>query len=237
VPGGIVEPAALTLGLAAAARRAGAKLFEHAPVKRINRGRSPIVEVAGRRVSCAQVVVALNGWTAALIPIPEMVSALTYALVTAPLEQTTLKALGLAERIPFYTADTPYLWGRVCDDGAIVFGAGLTYGSPAEMEATAITQTEPQAILDGLEKRIRGLHPALARVPITSRWAGPIAFRKGAIPVLARLPEAPNVLVAAAYAGHGVAFSVHAGRLMAAAIIDNATLPPWGAIARDANQS
>jgi glycine/D-amino acid oxidase-like deaminating enzyme len=38
----------------------------------------------------------------------------------------------------------------------------------------------------------------------------------------------PNVLVAGAYAGHGVALSVHAGALLADAVIDGVELPAWG---------
>jgi gamma-glutamylputrescine oxidase len=224
----IVEPAALTIGIATAAHRAGALLCEGAPVDHLALSRAPEIEVCGHKITPAEVVVALNGWTTRLISVPEMVSALTYACATEPLDHTTLEAIGLADLIPFYTADTPYLWGRVSADGAVVFGAGLTYGGPNELAATRIEAGEPCAILGRLERRVHELHPALARVRITSRWAGPIAFRKGAVPLLLRHPEAEHVLIAGAYAGHGVAFSVHAGALMAAAIADNQPLPAWG---------
>lgn len=230
VPGGIVEPAALTIGIAEAAHNAGAVICEGSRVDRLTVGEPPKLEVRREVVTPGQVIIALNGWTTAFVPVPETVSALTYACSTEPLDRQTLATIGLAERIPFYTVDTPYLWGRVSANGAVVFGAGLTYGSPDEMEATTIDDVEPRAILDRLEARVHGLHPALAHVRITSRWAGPIAFRKGAIPVLTRHPQSERVLVAGAYAGHGVAFSVHAGALMAAAIVDNTPLPSWGAL-------
>src|SRR6185437_14532012 len=131
--------------------------------------------------------------------------------------------------IPFYTADTPYLWARVCADRSVVFGAGLSYGDPLGLEAVAMTDAEPAEILARIERRVHQLHPVLSKTAITSGWAGPIAFREGAIPVLMGHPENERVLMAGAYAGHGVAFSVHAGALMAAAIVDGATLPAWGA--------
>ena len=89
------------------------------------------------------------------------------------------------------------------------------------------------AVRDGLcrlETRVRGLHPALARVAITARWGGPIAFRRGAVPILSRLPDAPAVTVCAAYAGHGIALGVRIGQLVSDAIADGTPLPAWGAM-------
>jgi glycine/D-amino acid oxidase-like deaminating enzyme len=177
------------------------------------------------------VIVALNAWTLAALPrLAPVRSALTYACVTEPLDESVLAAIGLGERIPFYTADTPYLWGRVCADRSVVFGAGLTFGEPNELEDISLVGGEPAAILDRLSRRVKALHPALADVRITAGWGGPIAFREGAIPVLTRHPANERITVAGAYAGHGVAFSVHAGALMAASILDGSALPAWGAV-------
>ncbi|HLW70443.1 MAG TPA: FAD-dependent oxidoreductase [Candidatus Binataceae bacterium] len=228
VAGGSIEPGAMVAGLAEAAIAAGAIVFEHRRVAALKLSAAPALEVEGEEIHPGYVIVALNAWTATLIPrMPALRSALTYACLTAPLDDATLTSLGLDERMPFYTADTPYLWGRVCD-GSIVFGAGLSFSEPDELERLEISGSDSVAILEWLEGRVRALNPALARVPIVARWAGPIAFREGLIPLLMRHPKAERVLIAGAYAGHGVAFSVHAGALMAAAIVDGAPLPSWG---------
>ncbi|MGH7839523.1 MAG: NAD(P)/FAD-dependent oxidoreductase, partial [Candidatus Binataceae bacterium] len=125
VAGGSVEPGALVAGLAEAAVAAGAIIFEYRPVTRLALAAAPLVEVDGRKIHPACVIVALNAWTTALIPqMPTVRSALTYACQTAPLEKSTLADLGLADQMPFYTADMPYLWGRICADRSLVFGAG-----------------------------------------------------------------------------------------------------------------
>jgi glycine/D-amino acid oxidase-like deaminating enzyme len=82
--------------------------------------------------------------------------------------------------------------------------------------------------LGRLETRVRGLHPALARTEITARWGGPIAFRRGAVPIVSRLPGVPAVIACTAYAGHGVALGVRVGQLVSEAIVDDARLPAWG---------
>jgi gamma-glutamylputrescine oxidase len=235
VPGGSVEPGALVAGLAEAAAAAGAIIREYRRVTRLTLGSSPTLEVDGTSIHPGHVIVALNAWTTALVPQMSTVrSALTYACLTAPLDGAPLAAIGLGEKMPFYTADTPYLWGRTCADGGVVFGAGLTFGEPGNIEQMTIADAEPAAVLERLERRVHAFHPILARTAIVARWAGPIAFREGLIPILMRHPESPTVLIAGAYAGHGVAFSVHAGALMAAAIVDGTPLPSWGVTNRKA---
>lgn len=236
VAGGNVEPRALLFGLARAAVSAGAIIVENAPVRRLllEEQERPRLELDdGRMVQAGHVVVAVNAWTAALAPnLPRIHSALTYACATAPLDAEVLRAIGLASRIPFYTRDLPYLWGCVTAADAVVFGSGLTYGSPDGLERVDIAAEGPQAVLARLEARVRRLHPALADVTMASRWAGPIAFTEDTVPILSALPQAPNVFVAGAYAGHGVAFSVFAGAAIARAIRDGTALPEWGAIRR-----
>ncbi|MBV8454943.1 MAG: FAD-binding oxidoreductase [Deltaproteobacteria bacterium] len=231
VAGGSVEPRALLFGLAEAAQRRGAVIREHTAVRKI-RLHDPAVEVDGAVIAAAHIVVAVNAWVSSLLPgLPQIHSALTYACATEPLPDHILCELGLGEHIPFYTADRPYLWGRVAAQGEIVFGAGLKYGVPQALEQDGIDSGGAQAILQELTRRVRELNPVLARVRIPSKWTGPIAFTDQALPLIGAYPPNSAILIAAAYAGHGVAFSVHAGALIASAILHDTALPEWGAIA------
>jgi gamma-glutamylputrescine oxidase len=233
VEGGCVDPASLLTGIAEAAVGAGASIYENTQVRHVVLDPRPMLEVDERMIRASNVIIAINAWTAALLPrLPRIHSALTYACATEPLGEMTLGEIGLGARMPFYTADTPYLWGRVVADGSLIFGAGLTYEAANSLERFAIDAHDSRATLTRLEKRVAGLHPALAEVRIIAGWAGPIAFTEDGFPLLGREPEAPAVLVAGAYAGHGVALSVQAGALMAGAIIDNAPLPKWGTLRR-----
>jgi gamma-glutamylputrescine oxidase len=230
VAGGSVEPGALLAGLAEAARNSGAVIREGTPVRKVDI-QGPAVEIETGIIAASHVVLGVNAWTSALIPdLPTFHSALTYACATEPLDEAELQNIGLGERIPFYTADRPYLWGRLTAQGAIVFGAGLKFGSPLQLEQIDLQESESQAILSNLVSRIRRLNPVLADVRIPFRWAGPIAFTDEAIPILGAHPANPALIIAGAYAGHGVALSVHAGELIARAITDGAALPEWGAL-------
>ena len=233
VSGGIVQPAALTIGIARAAVRLGAIVREQSPIARIIPEPELSLEVGGERVTPGHLVVATNAWINATLPdTPPLHSSLTFACATEPLNAASLAAIGLGEGVSFYTSDQPYLWGRTIRDGRVIFGAGLVFGKPAELEETDVREGNPGAVLDRLQKRVRGLHPVLRKAQFDAAWAGPIAFAEDSIPLLGPHPANPRVLVAGGYAGHGVALSVRAGELLALAIGKSVPLPKWGSLAR-----
>jgi gamma-glutamylputrescine oxidase len=233
VSGGTVQPAALTIGIMQAAARLGAIVREQSPVTRITLGPELTLEIGGARIKPGHVVVATNAWINATLPdTPPLHSSLTFACATDPLDTASLAAIGLSEGVPFYTSDLPYLWGRTISDGRVIFGAGLVFGKPAELEHTDVREGDSGVVLDRLQKRVRELHPALRDVRFEAAWAGPIAFAEGSIPLLGPHPANSRVLVAGGYAGHGVALSVRAGELLALAIGKNLSLPKWGSLSR-----
>jgi len=233
VSGGVVQPAALNIRIAQAAVRLGAIIREQSPARRIVFGPELSLEISNQRIRPGHIVVATNAWINATLPdVPPLHSSLTFACATAPLDGPALAAIGLGESVPFYTSDLPYLWGRTIRDGRVIFGAGLVFGKPAELEDTDVREGSASAVLDRLQKRVRGLDPALRDVRFEAAWAGPIAFAENSIPLLGPHPANPRVLVAGGYAGHGVALSVRAGELLALAIGKNLPLPKWGSLSR-----
>ncbi len=233
VAGGVVQPAALTLGLARAAIRAGAIIREHARVTRISFEPELALEVGGERLTPGHIVIATNAWINATLPdTPPLSSSLTFACATEPLDASTLKAIGLDQGVPFYTTDMPYLWGRTIADGRVIFGAGLVFGQPDDLENADVREGESRAVLERVQRRVRDLHPRLAELQFSAAWGGPIAFSDDAVPLLGAHPRHPRVIVSGGYAGHGVALSVRAGQLLARAIAENHPLPKWGSLTR-----
>ena len=232
-PGGSVDAGALVRGVAAAAHRAGAGIHEGVAVQAIEPGATPTLRTTAGTLRAAQGIVALGAYVTSLVPLPVPITpALTLALATAPLSDAALGDMGLAARTPFYTADLPYLWGRVVADGRLVFGAGLVHPADGDVRTVTFADTAVRDGLCRLEARVRGLHPALARIAVTARWGGPIAFRRGAVPIVSRLPDKPRVIVCTAYAGHGFALGLRIGQLLSDVIVDGAALPAWGAMQR-----
>jgi len=232
VPGGTIDAGAVLTGLARAVRDAGGTIHEEQPALAIALDGASGVRTRDGHVDAGHVVVAINAYLPRLLPIePELRSALTLAVATAPLDEPTLQAIGLGERRPFYTVDLPYLWGRVLADRRAVFGSGLVFPADDDVRSTRVDGADAEISYARLEQRVRGLHPLLADVPIPLRWGGPIAFRPGRAPILTPHPAHPRVVVTGGCAGHGVALSFRIGELIAAHIVDGRRLPPWGALA------
>jgi gamma-glutamylputrescine oxidase len=238
VSGGVVEPARLLTGILNAALGLGAEVREHAPVKRVVFRPRPGLEFAEHTIYPGHIVLACNAWLPGLLSDScGLSSALTFACATQPLDDATRDAIGLAAGIPFYTADLPYLWGRTVDDGRVIFGSGLVFGSPQTLEASDVNAGSSQAALSRLQNRVRRLHPKLNDVRFSASWGGPIAFTQDAVPLLGRLPGSPRIIVAGGYAGHGVALSIRVGQLIARAIAEDADLPRWGALEHEHSRS
>jgi gamma-glutamylputrescine oxidase len=237
VPGGTLDPGKLVSGLARAAHRLGAEICEHHAVERIDWAEVPKIYFASGCLRARKILCATNALSLGLLELEEgMHPRLTLAALTEPVTSEQLAAIGLSERKPFYTVDMPYLWGRVREDNSIVWGAGLVQ-SPDEsnLDGVNIAAPEPSKLFDTLERRVRGLDPALASIRFTWRWGGPILFRDSWAPIFDWHPRSAgasrNAIVLGAYAGHGVALSSHLGAWAAEALLGRRDLPSWGAIA------
>jgi len=237
VPGGTLHPGKLVSGLADAAVHLGVIIVEGAALSRIIWNGGAELEFGGgasavRKIQAARVLFATNALSLDLAGLSSKTNPrLTLAAATEPLREDQIKAIGLAERKPFYTVDFPYLWGRVCRDNSIVLGAGLvTPGASQDLTHIDIAQNEPAKMFASLEHRVHRLHPALAEVRFTHRWGGPILFRDHWQPVFSRHPQSRDGIVIGAFAGHGVALSSYFGAWAAEALLGRRELPEWGSL-------
>jgi glycine/D-amino acid oxidase-like deaminating enzyme len=228
IPGGAFDPRKFLAGLAAIVQRVGGQIFEHAPVTGLDvASRAGVrLEVGGKAVSAARVVFATSAFCLPLLGLQDWAGGVhTIALATEPLPDAVFDAIGWATRTPFYTLDQPYLWGRATADGRALIGAGLI--GRGDVQNARVDSPEATHMYEGLEHRIRGLHPALHHVHIAHRWMGPICFTRDGKPIIASLDADGRVLVATGYSGHGVALSVRVGKLLAAVLAGQGHLPAW----------
>lgn len=237
VPGGTIDPGKLVSGLARAAEELGAVIVENCSVVGIRWGETVGLQLEPRsdrpeKITAGQVLLATNALSLALSGLDVAAhSKLTLAAMSAPLREEVIQSIGLGQRKPFYTVDFPYLWGRVRPDNSIVWGAGLVDAEKSSgLESIDIASPEPSRMLVSLEKRIRGLHPALASAVFTHRWGGPILFRDNWRPVFDFHPQSSKGIVLGAFAGHGVALSSYLGAWAAEALLGRRELPNWGKI-------
>jgi glycine/D-amino acid oxidase-like deaminating enzyme len=232
VPGGTLDPGKLVAGLARVADERGAAIIESHPVTRIEWQRGPVLHAGGTRCSAGKILLATNALALELTALAGRAEPkLTLAVLTEPMGEKRLEAIGLAGGNPFYTVDLPYLWGRCLRDGSVIFGAGLVDTDDSlDLRQIDITRGGARDLFESIERRIHNLHPELRGIAITHRWGGPILFRENWRPVFMPHPQSKSAIVLGAYAGHGVALSVYLGAWAAEALLGRRKLPSWGAI-------
>ena len=202
---GHLHPLNYALGLARAAKGAGARLFEGTRAIRIRDGARRQVETASGTITADSVILACNGYLDGLEPETgaRVMPLHNFIVATEPLGERA-KAL-----IPGWEAAADsrfvvYYW-RLSADGRLVFGGGETYG-----------RTFPNDIRAFVQPHLVKLYPQLADVRLDYGWGGTLAVTMNRLPYMRRLR--PGVYTSGGYSGQGVGTATFAGKLLAEAI-------------------
>lgn len=226
-----LDPAKLVRGLADAAERSGAVIYEQTAVSRLDDG----AVHTDRGVISAPVVVRategysrdLRGERRTLLPVYSRM------IATAPLPSDVLAEIGLADRPTFADTRHMVIYGQRTADDRIAFGAA---GLPYQYGSRITTDAELHAASHRhVHDVMVDLLPVLADAPITHRWGGVLGIPRNWTPGLDFDPDTGRGWLGG-YVGEGVAASNLAGRTMAELITrrhTERTSAPWvGARAR-----
>ncbi|NIR32505.1 MAG: FAD-binding oxidoreductase [Gammaproteobacteria bacterium] len=207
---GHLHPLNYALGLARAAREAGARIYEGSRVGRYDANIPTRLETEHGRVKARRLVLACNGYLQRLerrlagriMPINNFV------LATAPLGETRARSL---IRDDVAVVDTKFVvdYYRLSADRRLLFGGGENY-----------TQRFPRDLKAFVRRYMLRVYPQLADVDIEYAWGGTLAVTRKRLPHFGRLP--PNVFFAHGFSGHGVAMASLAGKLIAEAVAGTA---------------
>jgi glycine/D-amino acid oxidase-like deaminating enzyme len=228
VEGGTINPGKIVSGLARAAARSGVLLYENAGVQKAKFGEEIELQTKRGCLQAERVLFTTNAYSLEMTGLQERAKpTFTLAAMTEGLTENIFEGIGLGEGKPFYTVDLPYLWGRRLD-AAMIFGCGLVHVENwRELQELDIRKGEAPEMFARLEKRVKGLHPALKHVKFTHRWGGPICISGEMKPVFERHAKSEKAIVLGAFSGHGVAQSVYLGAWAAEAMLGKRELPEW----------
>jgi gamma-glutamylputrescine oxidase len=205
--GGHLHPLSFTRGLAVAAQKAGAQLFEHSRVLALDEDKAGInLRLADGVVSADRVLLACDAFSADLAPpLAKYIGHLeSFIVATAPLGEALNRAVLPCDAA---VADTRHVldYYRKSADGRMLFGGRESYWRvPADV---------PKLV----RSRMAHVFPALAGVPIEYGWHGTVGITRTRLPHLGRLSR--RTLFAHGYSGQGVALAVLGGQLMAEAAL------------------
>jgi glycine/D-amino acid oxidase-like deaminating enzyme len=193
-------------GLAALARRAGARIFEDTPVVSIDTsGIRKRIVTPSARLRASQIVLAGNIHLGA--PAKRLSETLLpvwrYAAITAPLGERLADAITFKGSI----TDTDGI-----DHFRIVDGDRLMWASPETTWAG-----RPDRFAGAIQRRIRTIFPQLGRVEIAETWSGAMGQTVHGMPQIGQLRK--GVWIASGFGRHGLNTSAMAGQLIAKSIL------------------
>ena len=217
-----VNPARYTAGLAEAARRHGARLFDHAAVDKLARegGRWRVITRRGALLA-EHIFVATSGYTGAVTPAfqKRIVPFGSYIIATEPLPTEVAQAL-IPHRRAVFDSNQFLHYYRLSTDNRMLFG-----GRAGFFPETPQTVRESAAIL---KQDLVRLFPQTSGAEVTHVWGGTLDFAFDEMP---HAGEMDGLHYALGYAGHGVALATYLGTRMGAALAGEAVENPFTEIA------
>jgi glycine/D-amino acid oxidase-like deaminating enzyme len=216
--GGQMHMGKFAVGLANAAARNGARLFENASVTSIEKdgGAYRIVSARGE-LRAKQVLIATGpsrhgpfGWyRRRLAPVG------SFIVVTEPLPAAELARL-LPERRSYTTSRLMHNYFRVTPDARLLFGGRARF--------TASEQPSDAKSGRILQANLVQMFPSLADARIDYCWGGLVDITADRLP---RAGQHDGIYFSMGYSGHGTQMSTHMGQVMADVIGGNAAANPW----------
>jgi gamma-glutamylputrescine oxidase len=203
---GHFHPLNYCLGLARAAIKAGATIYEGSRVIEADTGSNPSARTAEGKVKAKFMIIAGNAYLGRTIPklYGRVMPVGSYIIATEPLGENRAKAL---IRDGEAVANTKFIvdYFRLTGDHRLLFGGRASYST-----------LEPVNLGAHMRPRMEAVFPQLADAKIDYAWGGYIAITYNRIPDCGRL--SPTVYYAHGYSGQGVALAGIYGKLMAEAI-------------------
>ncbi|WP_193748803.1 NAD(P)/FAD-dependent oxidoreductase [Leisingera sp. ANG-Vp] len=204
-----LNPRKYLFGLAAAAQKAGAKLFQHSAALAANQasGRYEIETNKGV-LRATKVIIATNGYSSEDLPdwlAGRYMPTQSTVMVTRPLSQEELQAQGWFSHQMAYDTRNLLHYFRLMPDNRFLFG--MRGGLLASPRAEA-----------GIRRKLRqdfdAMFPDWRGVEATHCWSGMVCLSRNLVPFIGPVPDRPGMFAGLCYHGNGVAMGSYSGRLL-----------------------
>jgi glycine/D-amino acid oxidase-like deaminating enzyme len=203
-----IHPLNYALGLAAAAERAGVRIYEYTPALSIDAaGVRKRVDTAHARVRANHVVLCANVGGEGLVPTiaATLIPLTTYVITTAPLGARIGDAVAYGGSVSdSELADNHY---RRVDGDRLLWAGRLT-----------TREHDPRRYANALLADIKRTYPQLDGVASEYAWAGTLGRTVHGMPQIGQL--SPGLWLASGFGGHGLNATALAGLLIARAMVD-----------------
>lgn len=205
-----LDPYRASMGLVAAAQRAGARIYERSRVRQIRQTRSGVrLHTASGSIDAAKVVIATGYATEHFRPLAgrfEMRH--TYVLATKPLDARQRREVGLGP-VMLWDSERPYHYARWTPDHRLLLGGADRLVKPGARRSAMFAAATRE-----LRDYFECLYPAIAEVGFDYAWEGLFAMTPDSLPYIGPHRRYPNHLFALGYGGNGMTFAALAARIL-----------------------
>jgi glycine/D-amino acid oxidase-like deaminating enzyme len=220
-----VNPAQYVSGLASAALRAGACIYENARVRQIRRNSqngSAGFSVATSRgdIFAKNVLVATSGYTSTATPAlqKKIIPIGSFIIATEPLPETLARELSPRNRM-IYDSKHYLHYYRLTPDNRMLFGGRAAFFPE--------TKNTIQRSAEILRRDMVEVYPQLRNTKIEHAWGGTLDFCFDTMP---HAGQTDGIYYALGYAGHGVAMATYLGTKLAEVMSGSKNEIPYAAI-------
>lgn len=228
---GILHPLKLIAGLSRCVHARGGVMYAQARVHKIVKpsATEPSVRLLfdGGEVLANQVVIATAGYTPQLGHLRGRILPVELqALVTEPLSDAALAAIGWAGSEGVLDARRLFSYFRLTADRRILFGGERPrYG----WGGAASDSAGQERALGRLGTELARTFPSDIDLSIAGGWSGVIGYVLDALPSIAAWPDCSRIVHAVGWCGHGVALATASGAWVSHILCDGAAPQdlPW----------
>jgi glycine/D-amino acid oxidase-like deaminating enzyme len=217
-----VNPARYVAGLARAAERAGAAIFEDARVEKIERQNNHGAHAWKATTShgalrAREVFVATSGYTSRVTPALQrkIVPIGSYIIVTEVLAEKTAQELSPRNRMIYDSKNYLYYY-RLTPDRRMLFGGRAAFFPETDRSVRNSAEILRRGMID--------VYPQLRGAKVEYVWGGTLDF---AFDILPHAGQLDGIYFSVGYAGHGVAMATYLGAKMAQLILDGQDENPF----------
>ena len=205
-----LHPLNYTLGLAAAAARAGVAIFEHSRVTALKSGSTCSVETSHGRINAKFVVLCCNAYVGALAPPlrSRIMPVGTYIIATERLGEERVQQL-IRRNVAVSDANFVLDYFRRSADHRLLFGGRVSYSGLNSFRVASATR-----------RRMLAVFPQLEDAKIDYAWGGYVDITMSRAPDFGRLEN--SIYYLQGFSGHGIALATIAGKLVSEAIAGDA---------------
>ncbi len=207
-----LNPGRYIAGLATAAQRAGAAMFDHTPVTSVQRGSNGaqrfLLTTPKGSITAREVILASGGYTSKATPAlrKKIIPIGSYIIVTEALDKGLARELSPKNRMIYDSKHFLYYY-RLTPDRRMLFGGRAAFFPESEN-----TVRESAEIL---RRGMIHVYPQLRDVKVEYVWGGTLDF---AIDVMPHVGRSDGMYYSVGYAGHGVAIGTYLGTKIAGVI-------------------